>query len=385
MQEEFTKTIQADSKLEADRQWNVFAADVIQGKALAAGKKRMTLQEFYEYYKQHHIEVNNEVTTALYYDNLLKRIEPALGHLYMDKIEPRHILSFMSQLRDEKASANNTPLSPNAIRKYYDCLKTLFKKAKLWDFVTSNPIEKVTPPKRVRVQKKILHEEDMSEFLGELDSLNNLKYKIWVIMAFSTGLRREEIFGLQWQDINFEKRTLNVSRAIVYVHGQGLLEKDLKTDGSYRTLAMPPTLVRMLEDYKAEKKAAAKRKAKRRKIVTLEDPVSPEKWIFTSRCGEKVGHPHSFNSFLRRFCEGQDITKISPHVLRHMMGSYLLNSGIDLAAVSEKLGHANKSFTANTYIHALQSAEQASADTMQNILDTLSQKQKKTGPLQPAK
>ncbi|MCE5287572.1 MAG: tyrosine-type recombinase/integrase [Pelosinus sp.] len=74
---------------------------------------------------------------------------------------------------------------------------------------------------------------------------------------------------------------------------------------------------------------------------------------------------------MTRFCRDSKLDKVSPHLLRHMMGSYLLKSGIDLAAVSHKLGHANKSFTANTYIHALESAVKQSETVMQDILTNL--------------
>jgi site-specific recombinase XerD len=92
------------------------------------------------------------------------------------------------------------------------------------------------------------------------------------------------------------------------------------------------------------------------------------KWVFSNFNGT-VGLPHAFNTFLRRFHEENGLKPISPHLLRHMMGSYLLNSGTDLAAVSEKLGHANKAFTASVYIHAPQSSEKQSAETLENLTE----------------
>jgi len=98
-----------------------------------------------------------------------------------------------------------------------------------------------------------------------------------------------------------------------------------------------------------------------------------------SQFNGSVGHPHSFNTFIEKFCEEDNLPEIGPHTFRHMYGSYLLRSGVDLAAVSSMLGHANKSFTANTYIHALQLAKDQPAVVMQGILDLLQIGMKKEG------
>ena len=70
---------------------------------------------------------------------------------------------------------------------------------------------------------------------------------------------------------------------------------------------------------------------------------------------------------------------MSPHLLRHMSGSYLLKGGIDIAGVSKKLGHSDKSFTMKTYIHSLESTEKQTATVMQNILNNLKEPQAKKG------
>lgn len=135
-------------------------------------------------------------------------------------------------------------------------------------------------------------------------------------------------------------------------------------------------ILSLLTSWRDEVKAAAKRRAKRNKVILLDDPTLKEKWLFPQHDGS-VGHPHSFNNFLKRFCEDHNISTVGPHVFRHLSGSYLLKSGVDLAAVSAKLGHSDKSFTLKIYIHELQSAEEHSAEVMQGILQTLKPEQKK--------
>lgn len=107
---------------------------------------------------------------------------------------------------------------------------------------------------------------------------------------------------------------------------------------------------------------------------------NPHDWRFIRICDIirlTITHPHQTNNFLKRFCEDNHLENFTPHVLRHLHGSYLLQSGIDLAAVSQKLGHTKKSFTADVYIHAIQSVEQQTAVVMEGILTNLTDKNAK--------
>jgi integrase len=376
-QQEYTNTIKADTKLEAEQAWKLFAADVLKGNALSAGTEKMTLSQFYDYWKMHYADEHLELTTRTTAENVFERIEGALGHLRIDKITPRHILKFFEQLKKSDASFEGQPLSQAYIRKHASLLRTLLTMANQWGFIITNPCEKIKLPKAGRSKKKLPTEEELKRFLAALSKHKIFKHRLWVMFDFSLGLRREEIFGLKWQEINFDKCTMTIALAAVYVLKNGFVIKDTKTDNSYRTLSLPPDIVAMLHEWRDEVKAAAKRRAKRNKVVLLDDPVSADKWVFSQPDGCTVGHPHAFNNFLKRFCEDHELPLISPHSFRHLSGSYLLKSGLDIATISAKLGHSDKSFTMKTYIHELQSAEQHSAQVMQGILNSLKPEIKK--------
>ena len=373
-QQTYRKTITADSKLEADQEWKLFAADVLKGHALSTDVEKMTLAQFWEYWNIHYANEHLEDTTRAVNEDVYQRIEAALGHQRLDKILPRHILEFYEQLKAPNASVNDTPLSPAYIRKHASVLKTLLNAAKDWGFIINNPSDKVKLPKAPKKKKRVPKEDELSAFFDRLFQHKISKHRLWVFLAFSLGLRREEIFGLQWQDVDLEKRTITIERAAVYVAKEGIIVKDCKTDNSYRKLKLPPDIHIMLLEWREEVKAAAKRRNKRKKVVTIDDPVSAEKWLFPQADGS-VGHPHSFNSFLRRFYEQHDLTPISPHAFRHLCGSYMLRHGVDIAAVSAQLGHGDKAFTLSDYIHELQSAQNHAADVMQGILQTIKPKQ----------
>lgn len=366
----FRKTVQAANVTEAKKLYKQFESDVIEGRILAAGTEKMTLSEFYIYWKHHYADEHLEVTTRALDDHIFERIKAALGSIRIDKITPRQILKFIDQLKKPDASSKNKPLSQAYIRKHVSLLKTMLTHAYQWEFILNNPCDKVRLPREGRSSKKIPTESELKQFLAALSEHKILKHRLWVMLAFAKGLRREEIFGLKWQDIDFDKRTLTVARAAVYVAGYGINEKDCKTDNSYRTLSVPQDILSMLSAWKDEIKEASKRRAKRNKVVPIEDPTASDKWLFPQLDGS-VGHPHAFNNFLKRFCADHNLPAIGPHVFRHLSGSYLLNAGVDLAAVSAELGHGDKSFTLKTYIHELKSAQEHSANVMQGILENL--------------
>jgi integrase len=375
-QKGFETTVKAENITEARKLYDLFKADCLKGKVLPAGTDKMTLTEFYYYWKDNYAATNHELPTISYNDNLFIRIEPALGHKRMDKIKPKDILSFLKQLSADDASYNDERLHNNTIRKYCTLLNTLFEAAIGWELLIKNPMENVTPPKFIKPKKKILEEEALSKLLDKLES-ESLKHQLWVLLAFSRGLRREEIFGLQWGDINFERKKVTINRAVVYVQGEGIIEKDTKSDNSFRTLSLPPTILRLLTLWRDELRTAVKKRNKRRKVVSIEDPAGPTKWVFQQAKGT-VGHPHSFTTFLRRFCENNGIEHASPHLLRHMAGSYLLRGGVDIATISSELGHGNKAFTMKTYIHEIKSEQERSATVMEELLDSLKPKKEET-------
>lgn len=379
-QKGFETTVHAPNDTEAKRLYDLFKADCLHGKVLAAGTKKMTLEKFYEYWTIHYAIAiaRHEATTMFLNDFLFSRINVVLGPYMLDKIEPQHILDFFAQLSASDAGANDEPMSLNYIHKHYILLNTLFTAAVKFKFLVKNPMDDIPAPKTTKPVKNILGEDDLALFLATLEK-ETTKHKLWVFLAFAKGLRREEIFGLQCDDFNFKtladlsirKPTVTINRAIVYVPGKPLIEKSTKSDNSCRVLVLPMFLAVLVLSWKDELRAIVKKRNKRRKIVSMEDPTGPGKWLFPQADMKKSGHPCSFTTFLRRFCINEKIKRVSPHLLRHMWGSYLLRDGIDIAKISEELGHGSKAFTMNTYIHEINSEKEKTANAMDNLVARL--------------
>jgi len=368
----FRKTVHADNSTQAKSLYKEFELEVMQGHAVSSDVPKMTLEEFYKYWIINYVDKQNAISTKVYNDNLFIRIKAFMGTIRIDKLQPLHIMNFINYLSQPDASVKGKPLSGRVIKGHYVLLKTMLNCAKKWQLIAKNPCDSVDSPKSSKPKKRTVDDETVAIFFDKLES-ETLKHRLWVMLAFGRGLRREEIFGLKWGDIDFDREKISINRAVVYVHGSGIVEKSTKSDNSYRVLSLPPTLSKMLINWRSESKAAVIRRNKRRKVVSIEDPVGKDSWVFQLHDGS-VGRPHSFTTFLRRFCKKANIDSISPHMFRHMSGSYLLRAGVDIATISAELGHGDKGFTMRTYIHEIESEKERSTKEMETILATISHK-----------
>lgn len=359
-----TKTIHANSYSEAVRQERIFAGKVAEKNHV--NPHNMTLNEFYKYWKEHYLKIQKKQDKTIFsYDEQFTRINAALGHKPIDKIQPKHILIFLEQLKNCPRLDNpNLTLSDNTIRKHYTLLHLLFKKATQWQFIFQNPAENVDPPKyKYSNDKVILNYEELGRFLIALND-EDIKHKLWALLCLNLGLRRGEAIGLQWKDVDLERKFVHIKKTIQYIPRQGLKVKPPKTESSNRILALSNSLIELLRSYKNIKIQHQQRLMNKwQGAKNIED-----NFIFTTFYGA-ISHPDSMNIWLRKFVKKNNLPPISPHSLRHMTATYLINAGVDLVTVAGVMGHVNSTTTQIVYAHVLQKSQNKTAQIMDNILN----------------
>ena len=376
-----TKTVNCASEREAEKELARFVVAVENQQHTTSGK--MTLTGLYEYWKEHHASKNLAPTTIACYNFIYPRIKVALGHKRIDKIEPRHIQAFLSNLAEpgikrvqQKKDSNKVQpkesLSASSIKKHHELLSSMFNKAVRWGLLPYNPCQRIDPPKLERKSKDIYDQQALGLFLHHLEGEDD-KYKLWTLLALTGGLRREEIFGLEWKHINFETATLRIEQASVYTPETGTILKGTKNKSSTRSISIPQSVVKLLKQHQL---------TQNEERLNIGDKWQESGRIFTQWDG-KPGHPHSFNTWLRRFCINKKLPSISPHDFRHMAATYLITSGTDIRTVSGKLGHSRSSVTLDIYSHLVASAEQETANTMETFLQTAMKQQKNSEKKEP--
>jgi len=365
----------ADKRKEAETALAEFITDIRKGNT--AQSKGMTVSGLWVYWQENYAVHNLEDTSLFYYRQLWPRIEKALGNSRLDRIQPRHVQSFMKNLAEpgiKKASRKkNKPagetkiapassLSPATMRKYHALLQSIFTKAVQWRLMDYNPCAHTSPPRAAQKEKAIYDVETTGKFLSEMEG-EETAFRLMVMLAFTAGLRREEIFGLRWTDI--DEANLSIRQARVCI-GKQVVTKQPKTSSSRRSVSVPAEVATLIKRHSAQEAAKKLQAGKSWQGSDL---------VFTNKDGSAL-HPQTMNNFLKQFCKIKGLPQISPHAFRHMNATFLIASGTDYRTVSGKLGHRNTTITMNLYSHLLKSAEQETANTMTGIIATAKQQAK---------
>ena len=209
--------------------------------------------------------------------------------------------------------------------------------------VTRNPTQGCALPKVEHKEMKTLTADQLSAFFREAKDSD--VYELYYL-DLATGLRRGELLGLKWTDIDLEHNAVKVQRAISQQNGK-VVEAPLKTKNAYRTLPLSADAIDVLMQ-------------QRRKTGNSE-------WIFPSPTGGPMS-PDSVLHMLHRVLKRAGLPRIRFHDLRHTFATMALQNGVDVKTVSSMLGHYSAGFTLDTYAHVTTDAQLKAAQTMGNIL-----------------
>lgn len=275
----------------------------------------------------------------------------------LSNVKVRHVEEFFDWLLQTKK------LSPATVKRINTCLSKGFTDAQRMEVINRNPAQLAKLPKRNKYVASTLSKEQFIKLLHEVEGSF---IEIPVVLAGCMGLRRSEIAGLYWQDVDFEKNTIWVRRTMVPVAGEGRYVKDrTKNQSSNRIIAMP-TIVR--EKLKAEKEKQEKnRKAFGNCYVRKVDDVSND-YVCRWEDGSPIGYNY-LSRGLKKYLKSAALPDIRFHDLRHTCATMLNDNGAALREISDLLGHSSIQTTSNIYVHFTNKASQDTAELVNKILD----------------
>lgn len=301
---------------------------------------------WYENYAKIKVRPSSHQTYRGYIEN---HIKPNIGSMPLNKLSSLELQKFYKKLlnrgRVTRLEAKNQPkgLSPKTVRNIHQILESAMKLAQEQKLIIKDPTAGCALPKVEKKEMKILPVEQLASFLREAreSGVFELYY-----LDLATGLRRGELLGLKWTDIDLEKGELQVKRQVVRIEGK-IVEAPLKTKNAYRTLPLAEDTVQVLKQQK--KKAGS----------------SP--WVFPSPTGGPIS-PDSVLHMLHRVLKRAGLPRVRFHDLRHTFATLALQNGVDIKTVSGMLGHFSAGFTLDTYAHVTTAAQKEAARTMEKVL-----------------
>ena len=350
------KTVKTYSnKKQAELELKVFLADKAKGAILKPGNE--TLADWSNYWIEKICSPNAEETTVYGYKNILfNHIVPAMGKIELSKLTAAKIREYYECKLS--GGTNAKPLSPNTLRKHHDVLRMVLDSAVQEELIIKNPMIAVKPPKTVEVEHSIYTPKELAR-LFELVHGNRLE--IVVKLAGYYGLRREEICGLMWKDIDFEKRFFSINRSMTVAGGK-IVIKPPKTSNSKRKQYMVDDIYNTLLTLKEEQDGYKK---------LLGDDYISVGFVLQWPDG-KPYRPNYISELFAKFLSDNQLRKIKLHELRHTFASIANDMDVSLFDISKALGHGNTATTGKVYTHLFDGTNRKVIDRVAEAIQNMS-------------
>lgn len=274
-----------------------------------------------------------------------QHIIPQLGHHELTKLRPQHLQKFYTDLRNREK-----PLSNRSIQYAHTLIHEALDRAVKWGLVSRNVADAVDPPRPDHGKGTTWTVEQAIAFLRANEQAEPRYYAAFVL-AIMTGLRKGEILGLKWADIDFDNRVIQVNRTLTWIGGNPVFQEP-KTDRSRRTVALPVQAIQALRAHRANQ-------AHERLLMGASYEDSD--LVFARPDGRPV-YTRTFDDAWYRALQRADVPRIRFHDLRHTHASLLLQQGVHPKIVSERLGHSTVSITLDTYSHVIPGLQQQAVD-----------------------
>ena len=310
------------------------------------------LREWHENFISPH---KSPTTSSTYLYNLERYIIPRFGRLKLQGgLTTIDIQRWINDL-SVKSPISNRPLTPKSIRNLYMNLNAALKRAVLLGYISKNPAENIELPKCKKYTAEVYSADELQKLF---EAVRGSELEAGVMLLVCLGIRRGELMGLTWADIDFDKKLVNINKNVVRVKRGESVTKDPKSEAGKRLIEAPDVLI----DFLRREQLAC-----RNRMFRLGKNYHDHNLIVCQPNGKPYDvdyFTHKFKQFLAR--EGLKIIRL--HDLRHSHATYMLRLGVNIKAMQKRMGHSTFSTTMDVYSHVLDDMGREAADTLNSGL-----------------
>jgi integrase len=276
-----------------------------------------------------------------------QQIIPHLGATPLQKLRPAQIDDWHGLLL-KRGGKDGRPLSARTVGHAHRVLRRGLERALRLEIVSRNVAAAFRPPKVEATEVVILSPDEMADMLAKLE--DHTLYPI-VSLALGSGMRRGELCGLAWGALDLEKAVVRVERSLEET-GAGLRFKPPKSRAGRRTVSLPANVVEVLRDHR--------RQQLQMRLLLGQGRAGANDLVFTLADGSPYP-PDKLSRDWLRITTSRKLPRVMFHSLRHSHVSALIAAGLDVVAVSRRIGHASPAVTLAVYAHLFQSKDDAAA------------------------
>ena len=304
------------------------------------------------------IEATVRPTTYRSYEQHVSfHIVPHIGSLQLEKVSGASLNALYAKLASQGKRDGKRGLSPRTVHHVHTCLHRAFRDAVRWGRLFRNPVDAADPPRVAGPGSREMKTWSAAQVRAFLEATKDDRlYPLWRLLAL-TGMRRGEVLGVRWQDINLEAGRLAVRRSLIPLGGEVIVSEP-KTARGRRSIALDVETVEVL------KAQAAKQLQEQQQFG---EGWTDSGYLCTKEDGEPY-HPEVASRYFRQAVRRAMLPMIRPHDLRHTHATLALQAGIHPKVVSERLGHANISITLDTYSHAIPAMQEEAAERIAELV-----------------
>lgn len=281
-------------------------------------------------------------------------INPHLGNLKLHEIRPDHVQHLYAEHVQKGHSAR-------LVRMMHCVLHRALNEAVHLGFLERNPASLVKPPRLKHKEMKFYNEKQVQAFLIAAQAAQDRYMALWKL-AVTTGMRRGELLGLKWIDLDWKSGNLGVHRQLKTTKGGGFHFEQPKTRAGLRTILLGLDTTHMLREHLDNQ---------HQERQDVGDRWEENDLIFPSSVGTPT-RPNKIYVRFKKIARLAGLPEIRFHDLRHTAASLMLNHGIPLIVVSRRLGHAQPSITLNVYAHMIPTMQKEAAELMDKLTTPIS-------------
>jgi integrase len=336
----------------AERRFLVEAED---GASERDCRRRPTVREFLEDWLVQSAPTRRPTTSSSYERCMRDYVLPHLGDVTLAELGPEHVRAWEAELLCKPRRFRDGALSPTTVGYCHRLLRRALQDALRWGLVERNACDAVVPPRRAESEMRIWTPAEVQRFLAFVaDDPLSAMWRLFVV----TGMRRGEVAGLRWIDVDLDSGRIAVQHTRVLVYDRAEVSRP-KTPRSRRVLALDTGSVDALRRHRQLQDAERTRLAE----IWIESG-----YVFVRDDGAPLD-PDRISHLFSLIVGKTGLTKIRLHDLRHTAASIAMASGVHPKVVSERLGHASVAFTLDVYSHLVPSMQEEAAVQIASLVD----------------
>ena len=312
---------------------------------------RMTLGEWMDkWMDEYMIFTIKENTIKGYRSQIDHQIKPFIGHKQLASLTTADIQKFYNKIKKEGRvhphPIHGHVLSDSMVRKIHMMLHEAMEVAVRERYIVRNPTDNTTIPKKTTTEKQVLDDSQLNRFLEAIQG--EPYWHDFFYVEVMTGLRRGEICGIKWSDIDFNEGTLCIKRSVSTKEGGGVSIGETKTDAGVRTIIMPPSVATLLWKKRSD---------------------AINEWVFPHYTNPSDPlHPSSAYKKLKTLLKRLELPLLRFHDLRHTFATQATDGGVDPKTLEGILGHTDASFTLDTYTHVTSDMQRGASAIVNNMM-----------------